>query len=184
MAAGLVPADHPLSINAVSGYSGGGKSMIEAFEGGRGPAFELYGLGFAHKHLPETMVHSGLTARPIFIPSVGHFRQGMLVSVPLHLWALPGRPAASDLEEALRAHYAGGGQVRVVKASADDRLEPEALNGTDEMELRVYAATGGEQVLLVARLDNLGKGASGAAVRNAELMLGLAQATGQVAAAA
>ena len=179
---GLLPLDTPLSINAVSGYSGGGRSMIEAFEGGRGPAFELYGLGFEHKHLPETMVYGGLTARPIFIPSVGHFRQGMLVSIPLHLSTLPGRPTAADLEAAYRAHYPADGQVRLVAAAADDRLEPEALNGTDEMELRVYAGHGGAQVLLVARLDNLGKGASGAAVRNAELMLGLSQ--GRLAAAA
>ncbi len=169
--AGLVPADHPLSVNAVSGYSGGGRAMIEAFEAGRGPAFELYGLGFAHKHLPEIVAHAGLTSRPILIPSVGDFRQGMLVSIPLHLDRMPGRPRPADLENALRQHYSGGGQVRVVAASAADRLEPEALNGTDVMELRVYGR--GDDALLVARLDNLGKGASGAAVQNAAIMLGL-----------
>lgn len=169
--AGLIPADQPLSINAVSGYSGGGRAMIEAFEGGQGPAFELYGLGFAHKHLPETQLYAGLAARPIFIPSVGRYRQGMLVSIPLHLAQLPGRPEPADLEAALTAHYGAGRQVAVVPVRPDDRLEPEALNGTDRMELRVYGGAG--QALLVARLDNLGKGASGAAVQNAELMLGL-----------
>ncbi|MDB5591663.1 N-acetyl-gamma-glutamyl-phosphate reductase [Enterovirga sp.] len=169
--AGLLPADHPISVNAVSGYSGGGRTMIEDHESGRSPAFELYGLGFEHKHLPETMLHGRLTARPIFIPSVGSFRQGMLVSVPLHLDRIPGRPSAGDLEAALRAHYAAPGQVSVVAARPDERLEPEALNGSDLMELRVYGR--GEQALLVARLDNLGKGASGAAVQNAEIMLGL-----------
>ena len=169
--AGLLPAATPVSINAVSGDSGGGRTLIETFERGAGPAFELYGLGFEHKHLPETMAYSGLTARPIFIPSIGHFRQGMLVSVPLHLGMLPGRPSVSDLEDALRAHYPEDGPVRVVATRADDRLEPEALNDTDLMELRVYGR--GEQALLVARLDNLGKGASGAAVQNARIMLGL-----------
>lgn len=171
--AGLLPPDHPLSINAVSGYSGGGRSMIDAFERGGGSAFELYGLGFGHKHLPEIELHAGLARRPIFIPSVGNFRQGMLVSVPLHLDTLPGSTKASDVEAALIAHYPAGGQVRVVPADPTDRLEPEALNGTDEMELRVYGRDGGDRVLLVARLDNLGKGASGAAVQNAGLMLGL-----------
>jgi N-acetyl-gamma-glutamyl-phosphate reductase len=171
--AGLLPADHPVAINAVSGYSGGGKAMIEAFEAGQAPAFELYGLGFGHKHLPETEVYGGLARRPIFIPSVGNFRQGMLVSIPLHLDALAGVSAA-ELNAAYQAHYPAGGQVRVMPTTPDERLEPEALNGTDLMELRVYGSPDGRQALLVARLDNLGKGASGAAVQNAELILGLA----------
>ena len=170
--AGLLPRDHPVSINAVSGYSGGGKSMIASFEDGTAPAFEMYGLGLGHKHIPETRRYVGLSGRPIFIPSVGRFQQGMLVSVPLHLDTLPGKPAPADLESALRAHYRDGGQIRVVSSSPNDRLEPEALNHTDVMELRVYGRD--RQALLVARLDNLGKGASGAAVQNAELMLGLA----------
>ena len=181
--AGLLPADLPLSINAVSGYSGGGRQMIEAFEGGRGSSFEVYGLGFGHKHLAEIQTYGRLSARPIFIPSVGNFRQGMLVSVPLHLSMLSGSPGPRDLEAALRAHYPADGQVRVVASSPDDRLEPEALNGTDLMELRVYGSEDLGQALLVARLDNLGKGASGAAVQNAELMLGLrAQSATRVAA--
>jgi N-acetyl-gamma-glutamyl-phosphate reductase len=171
--AGLLPAEHPLAINAVSGYSGGGRQMIEAFEGGNASSFELYGLGFGHKHLPEIETYGRLSARPIFIPSVGNYRQGMLVSVPVHLAALPGRPSLRDLEAVLRDHYSEAGQVTVVSSSPDDRLEPEALNGTDVMELRVYGSDDLGQAVLVARLDNLGKGASGAAVQNAELMLGL-----------
>jgi N-acetyl-gamma-glutamyl-phosphate reductase len=176
--AGLLPADYPITINAVSGYSGGGRSMIEAYQAGRAPAFELYGLDFEHKHLPELQLYAKLTRRPIFIPSVGNYRQGMLVSVPLHLDALPGRPSARDLEAALAGHYAGAKLVKVLlaggPAAKDKRLEPEALNGTDMLELRVYASDRRPHALLVARLDNLGKGASGAAVQCMELMLGLA----------
>ncbi|HEU4519977.1 MAG TPA: N-acetyl-gamma-glutamyl-phosphate reductase [Microvirga sp.] len=170
--AGLLPADHPISVNAVSGYSGGGRQMIEAYEAGTAPAFELYGLGFEHKHVPELLKYAGLTRRPIFIPSVGNFRQGMLVSVPLHLDLLPGRPSARDLEAALAAHYAGTEQVAVAPGSAG-RIEPEALNDTDRMELRVFAHEAYGHAVLVARLDNLGKGASGAAVQNIRLMLGV-----------
>jgi N-acetyl-gamma-glutamyl-phosphate reductase len=176
--AGLLPADHPVTINAVSGYSGGGRSMIEAYEAGQAPAFELYGLGFEHKHLPELQEFSKLTRRPIFVPSVGNYRQGMLVSVPLHLDTLPGKPKARDLEATLARHYAGAKLVTVVPAgegpSKDKRLEPEALNGTDILELRVYASEKYAQAVLVARLDNLGKGASGAAVQSIGLMLGVA----------
>ncbi len=173
--AGLIPADHPISINAVSGYSGGGRSMIEAYEAGSAPAFELYGLGFEHKHLPETQAYSGLTRRPIFIPSVGDFRQGMLVSVPLHLDTLPGRPSRRDLETMLEFRYSNDGQVRVVPTAGDkaQRLEPEALNDTDLLELRVFGHSDYPHALLVARLDNLGKGASGAAVQNIAIMLGV-----------
>jgi N-acetyl-gamma-glutamyl-phosphate reductase len=175
--AGLIPQDHPIGINAVSGYSGGGKGMIEAYDAGRGPAFELYGLGFAHKHVPETQTYSRLTRRPIFIPSVGNFRQGMLVSVPLHLDQLPSNPSAGDLEAALVAYYEGQDVVRVVPGATAgthvERLEPEALNDTDLLELRVFGSSVHGQAVLVARLDNLGKGASGAAVQNIGLMLGL-----------
>ena len=110
----LIPTDYPISVNAVSGYSGGGRSMIEAYEAGTAPSFELYGLGFEHKHVPELQKYTGLTRRPIFIPSVGNFRQGMLVSVPLHLDLLPGKPKAGDLEAALLGHYETGGLVSVV----------------------------------------------------------------------
>jgi N-acetyl-gamma-glutamyl-phosphate reductase len=171
--AGLIPADHPLTVNAVSGYSGGGRSMIEAYEAGSAPAFELYGLGLEHKHVPELQRYSRLTVRPIFVPSVGNFRQGMLVSVPLHLGALPGRPTARDLEAALAAHYAGARLVAVAPAEKSGRLDALALNGTDRLELRVFAHERHRQAVLVARLDNLGKGASGAAVQSIELMLGV-----------
>ncbi len=171
--AGLIPADHPVSINAVSGYSGGGRQMIEAHAREGGPAFELYALGLDHKHVPEIEMHGGLTRRPLFVPSVGHFAQGMLVSIPLHLDALPGQPAGADLLHALQHHYAGSAHVRVVPAEGTARLAPEALNGTDVLELRVYGDGSGRMAVLVARLDNLGKGASGAAVQNLRLMLGL-----------
>lgn len=170
---GLIPADYPIAINAVSGYSGGGKSMIQAHEASGGPAFELYGLGLEHKHVAETQLYGGLTRRPIFVPSVGHFAQGMLVSVPLHLDTLPGKPTGADLRAALEAYYAGCDLVRVVPQQADGKLEPEALNNTDRLELYVHANDKRGQAVLVARLDNLGKGASGAAVQNICLMLGL-----------
>ncbi|WP_374313459.1 N-acetyl-gamma-glutamyl-phosphate reductase [Dongia sp.] len=171
--AGQMPADYPVTINAVSGYSGGGKSMIEAHERVGGPAFELYGLALSHKHVPELMAFGKLTRRPIFVPSVGHFRQGMLVSIPLHLDTLPGRPKAAELKATLAAHFAGSELVSVLDAEAAGKLEPEALNDTDKLELRVFANEAERQAVLVARLDNLGKGASGAAVQNIRLMLGV-----------
>ena len=171
--AGLMAPDHPVTINAVSGYSGGGKSMISDHETTAGPAFELYGLKLEHKHLPETQMYGGLTRRPIFVPSVGHFRQGMLVSIPLHLDTLPGKPTGADLLAALQAHYAGCDLVRVMNPQADGKLEPEALNDTDRLELYVHANEKHRQAVLVARLDNLGKGASGAAAQNINLMLGI-----------
>jgi N-acetyl-gamma-glutamyl-phosphate reductase len=176
--AGLVAADYPITINAVSGYSGGGKSMIAGFEDGTAPAFELYGLGFEHKHVPETQLYAHLTRRPIFVPSVGNFRQGMLVSVPLHLDTLPGKPGAADLHAALAKRYAGSAYVSVMPfdntAATGGRIEPEALNETNKLELYVFASDKHRQAVLIARLDNLGKGASGAAVQNMRLMLGLA----------
>jgi len=175
--AGLIPADFPISINAVSGYSGGGKSMIESYERREAPDFELYALGLEHKHIPEIQRYARLVRRVVFAPSVADFRQGMLVSIPLHLDLLPGKPTGRDLEAALTAHYPPGGFVRVVPADVVSReggkLEPQALNNTNVMELRVLANDERRQAVLVARLDNLGKGASGAAVQNLELMLGL-----------
>jgi N-acetyl-gamma-glutamyl-phosphate reductase len=175
--AGLVPADYPITINAVSGYSGGGKTMIASYEDGTAPAFELYGLGFEHKHLPETQLYSHLTRRPIFVPSVGNYRQGMLVSVPLHLDTLPGKPDGAALHAALAKRYADSKYVSVKPlddATRNGKLEPEALNETNMLELYVFASEKHRQAVLVARLDNLGKGASGAAVQNMRLMLGLA----------
>lgn len=175
--AGLVPADYPITVNAVSGYSGGGKSMIEAYEVAKtAPAFELYALGLEHKHVPELMQFARLTRRPIFVPSVGNFRQGMLVSIPLHLDALPGKPVLADFEAALATRYRGSNRVSVVPnvAVTLTRIEPEALNGTDKLELFVFGKPAHHHGVLVARLDNLGKGAAGAAVQNIKLMLGLA----------
>ena len=171
--AGLVPRDYPITINAVSGYSGGGRSMIEAHDREGGPAFELYALSLEHKHLPEIERFAGLARRPIFVPSVGHFRQGMLVSVPLYLDDLPGRPAGTDLQEALRNFYAGSEYVMVAAGNGDGKLEPEALNDTNRLELFVWANERHRHAVLLARLDNLGKGASGAAVQNLRLMLNL-----------
>jgi len=171
--AGLIPADYPITINAVSGYSGGGKAMIQAHEAAHGPAFEVYGLGLEHKHVAEIERYGGLSRRPIFLPSVGHYLKGMLVSIPLHLDTLPGKPTGADLGAALEARYAGCDLVRVVAGPADGKLEPEALNDTDRLELSVHANEKYRQAVLVARLDNLGKGASGAAVQNIALMLGL-----------
>ena len=170
---GLLPPDYPVTVHAVSGYSGGGRSMIEAYESGAAPAFELYGLGLEHKHVAELQKFARLDRRPIFVPSVGNFRQGMLIQAALHLDLLNGAPTPGDLEATLAAHYAGSEWVSVKRAEPDGKLEPEALNETNRLELRVCGNAARGQVVLVARLDNLGKGASGAAVQNIRLMLGL-----------
>lgn len=175
--AGLVPPDHPLALPAVSGYSGGGRTMIEAYEKGEAPLFEAYALGLSHKHLPEIMRYTGLSRRPVFVPSVGNFRQGMLVQLPLHLDLLPGQPSVADLHQALAAHYAdstaAGGWVRVEPATDNGKLDATALNDTNLLELRVFGNEQHRHAVLMARLDNLGKGASGAAVQNLRLMLGI-----------
>ena len=170
--AGLIARDAAVSIGSVSGYSGGGKSMIEAYESGRAPPFELYGLALEHKHMPEIQLYSGLTARPIFAPSVGNFRQGMLVSIPLHLDALPGKPKAAELSAAFRSHYRGQKHFHVMESDDGARIEPESLNGTNDIEIHVFANQAHRHALLVAKFDNLGKGASGAAMQNLMLMLG------------
>lgn len=176
--AGLMAKDHPVTINAVSGYSGGGKGMIEAYEIAKSaPPFELYGLTLAHKHLPEITAYAGLARMPIFVPSVGNFRQGMLVSVPLHLDTLSGVRDAATLRDCIAAHFAGSMFVRVADAqetaALKGKIEPEALNNTNKLELFVFDNPASGQAVLVARLDNLGKGASGAAVQNLGVMLGL-----------
>ncbi|HWP12341.1 MAG TPA: N-acetyl-gamma-glutamyl-phosphate reductase, partial [Ramlibacter sp.] len=171
--AGVIPRDFPLSLPSVSGYSGGGRAMIEAYESQTAPAYEVYALVLKHKHLPEIMKYTRLTRRPIFIPSVANFKQGMLVQLPLHLDLLPGRPTPADLQEALSKHYAGSEWVSVEPPTADGKLDALALNDTNRMELRVYANMDYHHAVLIARLDNLGKGASGAAVQNLKLMLGL-----------
>ena len=175
--AGLVPADFPVALPSVSGYSGGGRTMIEAYEKGEAPLFEAYALGLKHKHIPEIMAYTGLTRRPIFVPSVGNFKQGMLVQLPLHLDLLPGSPKAADLHDALAAHYAKSNTpdawVSVLPPTSDGKLDALALNDTNTLELRVFGNDGYHHAVLIARLDNLGKGASGAAVQNLKLMLGL-----------
>ena len=175
--AGLLPRDFPVCLPAVSGYSGGGRSMMEAYEQGQAAPLELYALGLKHKHIPEIMRYTGLNRRPLFVPSVANFAQGMLVQLPLHLDTLPGQPSAQDLHQALQRHYAHSRWVSVLPVTPDLKLDAVALANTNRMELRVFAndATkdGFAHALLVARLDNLGKGASGAAVQNLCLMLGM-----------
>ncbi|HPW82995.1 MAG TPA: N-acetyl-gamma-glutamyl-phosphate reductase [Rhodoferax sp.] len=171
--AGLLPADFPVCLPSISGYSGGGRTMIEAYEAGNAPAMELYALGLKHKHIPEIMCYTGLTRRPLFVPSVGNFAQGMLVQLPLHLDTLPAKPSAQDLHNALAQHYAGSTWVTVEPATPDLKLDAVALANTNKMELRVFGNDDAHHAVLVARLDNLGKGASGAAVQNLQLMLGI-----------
>ncbi len=175
--AGVLPKDFAVSIPAVSGYSGGGRTMIEAHEAGKAPPFELYALGLKHKHVPEIMKHTGLVRRPVFIPAVANYAQGMLVQLPLHLDQLPGQPVAQDLHQAFARHYAGSEWVSVSAAAGDGKLDAVALVNTTQLEIRVFAndaaADGFAHAVVVARLDNLGKGASGAAVQNLRLMLGL-----------
>jgi len=171
--AGLLPKDYPLAIPAVSGYSGGGRSMIEAYEAGAAPLYEIYGLNLKHKHLPEIMKYTGLTRRPVFTPSVGNFKQGMLVQLPLHLDLLTGQPTAQQLQDVLTRHYAGSPWVTVEPVEGSASIDAIGLNDTNQMELRVFGNEEFRHAVLIARLDNLGKGASGAAVQNLKLMLGL-----------
>ena len=170
--AGLIAPDAGLSINAVSGYSGGGKELIAEYEGGQAPAFFAYALAQSHKHLPEVIAHAGLTRRPVFAPSVGNFAQGMALQMPLH--PAPGKLAT--LEAALRNHYAGSRFVQIV--APEPRVVPTTLNGTNMMHLSVQGDDSSGLAVLVAVLDNLGKGASGAAVQNLNLMIGADEAAG------
>ncbi|GCL61938.1 N-acetyl-gamma-glutamyl-phosphate reductase [Rubrivivax pictus] len=174
--AGLLAPAQPLSIHAVSGYSGGGKARIAEFESAdsSAPPLLAYGLGLDHKHVPEIQHHAGLQARPIFLPAYGHFRQGIVLTIPLHLDALPGRPAAADLHAALAARHAGTRHVRLQPLAMPGQaptLDPTALNGSDDLALWVLAHPGHRQVVLAAVFDNLGKGAAGAAVQNLDLVL-------------
>jgi N-acetyl-gamma-glutamyl-phosphate reductase len=184
---GILPADHPATVHAVSGYSGGGRKMIEQYEqatGARPQQFGAYGLDMKHKHAPEMQTHGLLDRPPVFSPSVGNFRRGMLVSVPLQVSQLPGRPTGAQLHAAYVEHYAGEAFVSVRplndKAALRDGafLEPEDLNGTNRLEVFVFANDAQQQAMVIARLDNLGKGASGAAVQNLNLMLGLPEGAG------
>ncbi|MEE8187583.1 MAG: N-acetyl-gamma-glutamyl-phosphate reductase [Kiloniellales bacterium] len=186
VAAGLLPEDYPVTINAVSGYSGGGRKLIAQFEQADAPeridsSFRVYALGLAHKHVPEIHKHSGLRLRPLFLPALGRFRQGMIVQVPLHLGPLSGKPSAADLHGVLSTHYRGRRFVTVTplaESQAMDHLDPEGLNGSNEVRLYVFANEAEGQAVLVALLDNLGKGASGQAVQNLNLMLGLPEEEG------
>ena len=184
VAAGLVPANQPISVNAVSGYTGGGKSLIEAFENGAHPKqtpHTAYGLKLEHKHVEEMRVHSDLTHRPIFTPAYGKYRQGIVLQIPLPLWALPVQRNGGELHRALSAYYGGSEYVRVVPAKElemIETLEPEILNGTNNVDLYVFHNDKHRQAVLAAVFDNLGKGASGAAVQNLNLMLGLDEGEG------
>jgi N-acetyl-gamma-glutamyl-phosphate reductase len=175
--AGIVPSDFSVALPSVSGYSGGGRPMIEDYEAGRAPLHEAYALGLQHKHVPEIMKYTGLTRRPLFLPSVGNFRQGMLVQLPLHLDDLPSQPKLADLHQCLLSHYAdslkNGGWVDVLPAEETGKLGATANNDSNKLELRVFGNEAHRHAVVIARLDNLGKGASGAAVQNLKLMLGL-----------
>lgn len=186
--AGLVPADWPVTVSAVSGYSGGGKPMIAEFEDETSDSFtsaayRIYATGLEHKHVPEMQLHTGLTGRPLFAPSVGRYAQGMIVEVPLQLWAMPTLPQVSQLHEVLSLAYAGSRFVEVAslaEAALIKTLNPEGLNGTNRLKLFVFGNEAAGQARLVALLDNLGKGASGAAVQNLNLMLGLDEDEGLI----
>jgi N-acetyl-gamma-glutamyl-phosphate reductase len=186
--AGLVPSGTPLSVNAVSGYSGGGKAMIEEFEKKDSPAYvetvvRSYALTLAHKHVPEMKVQAGLDHAPVFSPNVGRYYRGMIVDVPLQLWSLPKRPKPADLHEVLVDAYRGRPFIEVAslaEAASLKTLDAELLKNTNTLRLYVFANEASEQARLVAVLDNLGKGASGAAVQSLNLMLGLPETTGLV----
>ena len=183
---GIISADWPVTINAVSGYSGGGKGLIAAFEDPTSnkyteAPFYPYGLNLEHKHLPEITIRSGLKRAPIFVPSVGRYAQGMIIQIPLPLWSIPGEPQPADLHAALANHYAGQKFVTVAAmedAHALENLNPEALNGTNELRLYVFANEVNGLAVVMGLLDNLGKGASGQAVQNLNIMLGLPEDTG------
>lgn len=178
--AGIIPAEWPLSVNAVSGYSGGGKAMISEFEepGGGPTAWRSYGLNLAHKHVPEMTVHAGLTVSPIFAPSVANILRGMIVEIPLPLASMPGAPSPIAVHDALAAAYAGSPVVRFVESYDSATLPIERCSGTDGMDLFLFTSADGAQARLVAALDNLGKGASGAAVQTLNLLCGLEETAG------
>lgn len=173
--AGIIDPTHPPAMSGVSGYTGGGKAMIEEYESGKVAGSFLYGAGQGHKHLPEMRLHGLLKRAPVFVPGVGHYAQGMALAVELELDDT-GRAAA---EAALRAAYDGEAFVKVVPASADaPRVMPQRLNGTNRLELSVHGNPETGAATLIAVLDNLGKGASGAAVQNLNLMLGVEEGRG------
>jgi N-acetyl-gamma-glutamyl-phosphate reductase len=175
--AGIIPTDWPVTVNAVSGYSGGGKAMIAEYESGEPPAaWRTYALSLAHKHVPEMQRHSGLSYPPIFAPSVASVYRGMIVEVPLHLQAMRGNPSAAAVRETLEAAYSGSAIVTL--PPVPPLLTIAQAADSDRLDLFVFANDDGTQVRLVAALDNLGKGASGAAVQSLNLMAGLTETTG------
>lgn len=180
--AGLLPRDYPVSIHAVSGYSGGGRAAVDAFESddaSRAKPLQVYGLALAHKHPPEIQLHAGLANRPLFVPAYGAYRQGIVLTVPIELRLLPAGVTGEQLHACLAHHYAESRHVDVTPLAdthAITHLDPQALNGTNDMRLGVFVNAEHGQVLLSAVFDNLGKGASGAAVQNLDLMLGAAGA--------
>jgi len=181
--AGLLPRDWPVAMSGASGYSGGGKSMIAEFEGAEGAptAFRAYGLDLAHKHIPEMTRYSGLAHPPIFAPAVANVHRGMVVEVPLQLRAMPGRPSVAAMHAALTAAYAGSPIVTVVplaESAAMTHLRVEHVGATDRLTLFVFGNEESGQVRLAAALDNLGKGAAGAAVQNLNILAGLPETSG------
>ncbi len=182
----VLDADYPITISGVSGYSGGGKAMITEFENAADPTYtkvpyRIYGLDLTHKHLPEIQTWTELSTKPIFLPAVGRYAQGMIVEVPLHLSRLRGKPSVADIHATLSNAYDNEPFVEVVSLDATQGLKnlaPEALNNTNRMQLYVFGS--GDQARLVALLDNLGKGASGAAVQNMNIMLGLPETSGLI----
>jgi N-acetyl-gamma-glutamyl-phosphate reductase len=179
--AGLIPADFPVTISGISGYSGGGKAMIADYEaqGTGASAFAPYGFSMKHKHLPEIRTYAKLAQQPLFVPAVGNFRQGMITSVPLQLWTLPRVPTGAELHAAIADHVASipGSVIEVAPLNDATALNPEMYNNTNRMRLYVHANDTTAQAVLIAVYDNLGKGASGAAVQNLNLMLGAAVST-------
>ncbi|MCX4164723.1 MULTISPECIES: N-acetyl-gamma-glutamyl-phosphate reductase [Paraburkholderia] len=175
--AGLIPANHPVSIYAVSGYSGGGRAAVEEHEGPSAVnalPYQVYGLELAHKHTPEIQQHAGLARRPIFVPSYGAYRQGIVLTVPLDVRLLAPNVDAATLHACLAHHYVGAAHVHVLplhESAVLKQLDPQVLNGTDDMRLSVFSNMEHGHVLLSAVFDNLGKGAAGAAVQNLNLML-------------
>jgi N-acetyl-gamma-glutamyl-phosphate reductase len=177
--AGLLPREHAASIHAVSGYSGRGRAGVDMHEGpgATAPAFQVYGLALEHKHVPEIQQHSGLAQRPFFVPAYGNFRQGIVLTIPLHLHSLPSEVSGPRIREALHEHFRHGRHVQVMGAAdsaALEQLDPQRHNGSNDMSLVVLDNARHGQVLLAAVFDNLGKGASGAALQNLDLLLGTA----------
>jgi N-acetyl-gamma-glutamyl-phosphate reductase len=178
--AGLLPDDWAYSVNAVSGYSGGGNALIDRFTADPGIAFRAYGLALGHKHLAEMQTYAGIAHPPVFSPAVVPAHRGMVVDVPLALAAMPFRPDVARLRDALAAHFDGSAVVSVDMAEtppAELLLRSDAAPW-DGMRLYVFGSADGTQGRLVAVLDNLGKGASGAAIQNLNIMSGLPEATG------